>query len=228
MKKILVVIFTTLSLLTLAESSIPKISVQGIGSIEVKPDRVEINFSVVTEDENAEKAIEKNKAIMEKVKLKITELKINKNNIKTVDYSVNKISENYNTPNPIYKYQVRNSFLIEIEDIKNTENIVSKLQEVGINSISGMKFSSSKEKSIQSEVMVLAYKDAYEKANSVANSTGYVIEPLDLIYDYFPMRRNLSYNTNSLNIKSSKNTDLFIPEILNIEVNVKAVFQLKK
>ncbi|MGL6064480.1 MAG: SIMPL domain-containing protein [Fusobacteriaceae bacterium] len=228
MKKILVVIFTTLSMLTLAESNIPKISVQGIGNIEVKPDRVEINFSVITEDEITEKAVEKNKVIMEKVRLKIAELKIDKKNIKTIDYTVNKISENYNIPNPVYKYQVRNSFLIEIEDIKNTENIVSKLQESGVNSVSGMKFSSSKEKSIQSEAMILAYKDAYDKANSVAESTGYTIEPLDLVYDHFPMRRNFTYNTNSLSVKSTKTTDLFIPDILNIEVNVKAVFKLKK
>ncbi len=228
MKKIIATIFIAISMITFAESNIPQISVQGIGNIEVQPDRVEINFSIVTEEPEMEKAIEKNKNIMEKVRLTIDKLGINKNNVKTIDYTVNKISDNYNVTNPIYKYQVRNSFLIKIKNIKETENIVSKLQNSGVNSISGMKFSSSKEKNIQSEVMILAYKDAYEKANSVAKSTGYTIEPLDLIYDYFPMGRNYPYNMNNLNIKASRNTEFFIPNTLEIEVNVKAVFKLKK
>lgn len=222
MKKYIGILILTFSLISLGveKDSIPTISVQGVGTVKLTPDRGEVQFQVITSGKEVVLASEKNKKIMSEINEKISSLKIKKENIKTTDYSINKLDKVVNEK-IISEYEVRNGFQITVENISQVSKIVTELEKAGVNSVNGINFYSSKEKENQNQAMILAYKDALEKASIVAKSAGYKVSPQEITYDYFSPRGTY---LSSASLKNS--LEIFAPQSLDMSVNVRVVFRL--
>ncbi|MGL6167169.1 MAG: SIMPL domain-containing protein, partial [Fusobacteriaceae bacterium] len=203
----------------------PTVSIQGVGTIKLVPDRAEIQFQVITSNKDTTIASEQNKKIMTNVNKAINSLKINKENIKTTEYFVNKIEKMENNKTVSY-YEIRNGFQVVVEDISQISKIVSELEKSGVNGINGINFYSSKEKENQKQAMVLAYNDALEKAQAISKAAGYKVSPLEINYDYFSPRGMFPYSLNSASMKSS--LEIYTPQSLDVNVSVRAIFKMEK
>lgn len=219
MKKGIIGLFVVLSCLSYSQEE-QKISLQGHGNIQIQPDRAEIQFTVATSDVNLNRATLENEKIMNKLESKLKELKIEKKNIKTIGYNVFKEEQNDNKKTDL-KYNVRNSFMITLENMDKIGDTISNLESIGINEVGGVRFYSTKSEEKTKEAMVLAYKDAYEKGKAVAKAAGYnEIQPVDINYDYIPMGRPLGVSFAQM----KQSTQIYAPETLDLDVVVRVVF----
>ncbi|MGL4308087.1 SIMPL domain-containing protein [Cetobacterium sp. SF1] len=221
MKKVILATFFCVSLVSLAQDLEQKISLTGIGSIQLEPNKAQIQFSVLTENENLDKATKANVKIMEKVKSELKDLGIENQNVKTVNYNVGKLEKTEKNQKDIYA--VRNSFNVDLENLQIIGKVISTMEKAGVNEVGGIQFSSTEVNDKTKEAMVLAYKDAYRKAEAVANAAGYkVILPVDIAYDYMPMRGAgmMSF------VQNSPSTTVYVPNKLDLEVAVRTVFSI--
>lgn len=203
----------------------PLISLQGIGNIKLQPDRADIQFQVVTEGKDLSLASQENRKIMAQVDKTVTTLKISKENIKTTEYYINKVPQMMNNTTT-YTYEVRNGFIVTVENLDKVPEIISAFEKAGVNNISGLTFYSSRESENLSNAMILAYKDAYSKGLAVAKAAGFnKISPNEINYDYFSPRRNMPYNLDATLMKSS--LQIYTPQALDFTVNMRGSFKME-
>lgn len=228
MKKIIIFILIIFSLsFQIFSQDLPTIALQGKGNIKLEPDRAEILFQVITNGKDLSVISEENRVIMDRVNKTVDSLKIKKENIKTTEYSINKVAQFNNNNTPIYSYEVRNGFLVTVEDISQVAKFVTAFEKSGVNSVNNILFYSSKEDESQSKGMILAYKDAYSKALSLAKEAGFKsVFPKELGYDYFPVRRVTPYSMDAVAMKGSM--EIYTPQSLDFTVNVRAIFNMEK
>lgn len=226
-------IFTSLSLRSFA-GELPTVALQGKGTVKLEPNRAEILFQVITTGKELTSISEENRAIMERVTNTVNSLKIKKENIKTTEYSINKIAQFGNNGSvlnsdgtPIYSYEVRNGFLVTVENIVDVAKFISAFEKAGVNGVNNVTFYSSREEKSQGEGMVLAYKDAYSKALLLAKEAGFKsVSPKELNYDYFPVRRTAPFAMDGVAMKGAM--EMYTPQSLDFTVNVRAIFNMEK
>lgn len=227
MKKLIILMLAIFSFNAFSQENLPIVALQGKGNIKLEPDRAEILFQVITNGKELSIISEENRVIMDRVKKTVDSLKIKKENIKTTEYSINKIAQfdRNNTPN--YAYEVRNGFLVTVEDIKQVAKLITAFEKSGVNSVNNILFYSSKEEDSQNKAMVLAYQDAYSKAFNLAKEAGFKsVSPKELNYEYFPLRRNTPYSMDAAAMKGSM--EIYTPQSLDFTVNVRAIFNMEK
>lgn len=226
MKRFILLFFISLSFLTFSQENQPKIVVQGTGTIKTVPDRVVINFTVVTSDENPLIASETNKKIMVRVEETLVKLKIPKENLTTLGYTVVKEKSEKDEPaGKTEKYFVRNNLSLNFDDIDRIGQIISSLEEAGVNLIQGLNFYSSKSELLENEVLVKAYKNAFEKAQAIAKTAGYTIKPLEIVSDSFAPRVMFTENTS---VNSTASVQIYAPQTLNFIGNLRVTFLMEK
>lgn len=226
MKKLIVFMFAFFSFNVFSQDNFPTVALQGKGNIKLEPDRAEILFQVITNGKELSVISDENRIIMDKVKKSVEFLKIKKENIKTTEYSINKIAQFDRTNTPTYVYEVRNGFLVTVEDITQVTKFITTFEKAGVNSINNILFYSSKEEESQNKAMVLAYKDAHSKALNLAKEAGFKsVSPKELNYDYFPARRNTPYSMDAVAMKGS--LEIYTPQSLDFTVNVRAIFNME-
>ncbi|MCJ8343628.1 MAG: SIMPL domain-containing protein [Cetobacterium sp.] len=219
MKKLLLGLFICGSLVSYSQDIEQKISLRGSGKIQLVPNKAEIQFTVLTENKNLDKATKENTKVMNKVKENLEDLGIKNSNVKTINYNVEKIKEGEKKDQDVY--YVRNSFNIELENLKSLGKVISTLEKAGVNEVGGIEFTSTEINEKSKEAMVLAYKDAYNKAQAVAQAAGYkTIMPVDISYDYMPVRGlgMVSF------AESNSSNNIYVPNKLDVEVGVRTVF----
>ncbi|MGL4980390.1 MAG: SIMPL domain-containing protein [Fusobacteriaceae bacterium] len=227
MKKLITLMLVFLSLSLFSQENLPTISLQGKGNIKLEPDRAEILFQVVTNGQELSIISSDNRKIMDQVKKTVESLKIKKENIKTTEYSINKVPQYNNGNATTYTYEIRNGFLITVEDITQVAKFITTFEKAGVNGVNNILFYSSKEDKSQNEAMLLAYKDAYSKALNLAKESGFkIVTPKDLNYDYSPIRRNTPYSMDAVSMKES--SEIYAPQSLDFTVIVRAVFNMEK
>ncbi len=158
------------------------ISVEGIGSMTVEPDIVQISTGVVTMGEDAKVAQNENQEIMSKVISSIKANGVEDKDIKTVSYLV-RPDYDYTQGGKTFKgYEVRQLVQINVRDIENADKIINDAIESGANIQQDMQFRVSNYKEYYDEALDLAVTDSFEKAMNIAESHGMVIseEPVKL------------------------------------------------
>lgn len=226
MRKFILLFFILFSVFSFSQENQPKIIVQGTGTIKTIPDRVVINFTVVTSDENPLVASETNKKIMTRVEETLVKLKIPKENLTTLGYTVVKEKPGKDeSAEKIEKYFVRNNLSLNFDDIDRIGEIISALEQAGVNLIQGLNFYSSKSELLENEVLVKAYRNAFEKAQAIAKTAGYTIKPLEIISDSFAPRVMFTENTS---VNSNASVQIYAPQTLNFIGNLRVTFIMEK
>jgi len=153
------------------------VTVNGMGTVKVKPDIAYINIGVEIFDTDAKKAQDENAKLMDKVIDLVKKDGIKEEDIKTIGYNIYKSSKyepmSYGQKeNRIEGYYARNVVEITVRDINNVGKIVDTAGKAGANVISNIRFGISDEEKYYNEALKLAMKNASSKANTILSTFG--------------------------------------------------------
>lgn len=160
------------------EDSAPRVIVEGIGRLTAKPDEAEVRLGIVNEETYLKKAFEKQTKSMNEVISAIKDLGIKEDDIKTTHYSViprykdNKSIGGWGRQKPS-SFEVSHQLTVKIRDLQKVGDIIDTVIEQGAIFIYDLEFNSSKIEELEKEVRLKAAKNAREKAQILAEGTGF-------------------------------------------------------
>lgn len=151
------------------------VSVYTTANTELPPDIVEINISVQTEDaKSLQKAAEENKLISDKVYEVLSGMIDKKNGdfVKTSNYNASPIYSYKNDKKNLIKYQASNNVIVHTKNIQDAGKMIDKAISLGATNINDISFSISSYDKQCDELLSLAAKKAYTRAQLLATSAG--------------------------------------------------------
>ncbi|MBR2179239.1 MAG: SIMPL domain-containing protein [Selenomonadaceae bacterium] len=174
---ILLIPFLFLSLMTTrafaAEESIPTLSVNGEGIVEAAPDRAAISIGVVTQDKDASRAQSANAKAAQDIINSIVALGVERKNINTSDYTFRPTyRQDANRQNILNGYEVRNTVHVVLDNLDLVGKVIDTALNHGANNIDSLDFGIKNRKKLQDEALVLAIRDARQRADLVARELG--------------------------------------------------------
>ncbi|MBR2179577.1 MAG: SIMPL domain-containing protein [Selenomonadaceae bacterium] len=172
--------FLFLSLMTTKafaeEAKIPTLSVSGEGIIEAAPDRAAISIGVVTQDKDAARAQSANAKAAQDVINAIVVLGVDRKYINTSDYSFRPTyRQDANRQNVLNGYEVRNTVHVMLDNLDLVGKVIDTALNHGANNIDSLDFGIKNRKKLQDEALVLAIRDARQRADLVARELGKTI-----------------------------------------------------
>ncbi|WP_432408888.1 SIMPL domain-containing protein [Wukongibacter sp. M2B1] len=153
------------------------VTVNGEGTVKVKPDIAYINVGVEIFDTDAKKAQDDNAKLMDEVLNSIKKSGIKDEDIKTISYNIYK-STKYepasfgNKENRVEGYYSRNIVEVTIRDIEAVGKIADLAGDSGANIISNIRFGINDEDKYYEEALKLAMESAKGKAEALLSTFG--------------------------------------------------------
>ena len=174
---ILLIPFLMLSLMTTkvfaAEAKIPTLSVNGEGIVEAAPDMATISIGVVTQDKDAARAQSANAKAAQDIINSIVELGVERKKIGTSDYTFRPTyRQDANHQSILSGYEVRNTVHVILDDLDLVGKVIDTALNHGANSIDSLEFGIKNRKKLQDDALVLAIRDARQRADLVAREIG--------------------------------------------------------
>ncbi len=150
------------------------ITVEGSGSVSVKPDTVTIKFTIRTTDWNVNNAVERNASITTTVISSLTDNGISSENISTYDYNISQETYKQNNRDLPGQYTVNNMLNVSITNPDLTGTIIDTVVKNGSNSVllSSFDYSVSDPKSALTQARALAVQNAQDAASLIAGTSG--------------------------------------------------------
>ena len=163
-----------------AEEKMPTISVNGEGFIEVAPNCATISIGVLTQDKDASRAQTANAKTAQAVINSIVNLGIERKNINTSDYNFRPTyRQDENHRNVINGYSVSNSVYVVLDNLDLVGKVIDAALSNGANNIDSLDFGIKNRKKLQDEALLLAIRDAKQRAELVAHELGKSIVGID-------------------------------------------------
>ena len=176
----------------------PRILVNGEGSVNLAPDMAILTLSVSRQAETARAALDANSLAMSEVQKAMTTAGIETRDLQTSDFS---IQPNYfyppqkpsgkREPAQIVGYTVRNSLTVRVRDISSVGAILDKSVSLGVNEGGNIMFSNDDPSEAITQARVAAMKQAIDKATTLAQAagvrTGKLLEISEQSYSPRPM-----------------------------------------
>lgn len=164
-----------------------ELSVVGEGKIDVVPDTAYVDVGITVD--NVTTVIEAQNKINETNNKIITAMKklgINKNDIKTSNYSIypNYIYEG--SRNTINGYNGNVTIAIKVKNINQTTNVITEATKAGANQVQGTRFVIDKPENYRVKVRELAIANAKDQAQKLANSLGIKLGKISNIVELSP------------------------------------------
>lgn len=158
----------------------PQIQVNGVGKVNVTPDKVVIRVGVENRAEEAADAKKANdKAIAAIIKY-VKSMKIEDKDLQTQRVSLYK-SRDYEEKKDYFS--ASQTLSITLTDVSKYEKLMIGLTESGVNRIDGVDFQSSKTAMYEAEARTLAVKEAKQKATDYASALGQKVGKAILVSD---------------------------------------------
>lgn len=225
---ILVVFFTTMMEAQEQRAAlIPQISVTGEGKIKVVPDQAIVTLGVINSGKDAAEVKKLNDIIIDKV---IKFLK--KSGIPATDFKTNTVSLNksYDFEKKKGNYEANQILSITMKDLSKYDEMMTGLNEIGVNSIQGVEFKSSKMEVYEKDARIKAMLNAKQKASDYVSVLGQKVGKAILISDNSvtsyppPMYKTMAMGM--ANDAAAERTTLAVGEIV-IDANVTVSFILE-
>lgn len=150
------------------------IVVSGEGTVRVKPDMATANIGVDITAPSLTEATNQANTKMAAIIAKLKSLGVADNDLQTVNYSVNPITnqpKESSTPT-ITGYHVANQLRVTVRKIDDLGKILDAAVASGANNIYGVSFSVADPKTFQEQARAAAIKDAQDKASQLATDSG--------------------------------------------------------
>ena len=157
-----------------AESEkVPTLSVNGEGMVEAAPDRATISIGVLTQDREASRAQATNAKTAQDVINSIVALGVERKNINTSDYNFRPTyRQDENRRQEIYGYEVRNTVYVVLDNLDLVGKVIDAALNHGANNIDSLDFGIKNRKKLQDDALILAIRDARQRAELVARELG--------------------------------------------------------
>lgn len=167
----------------------PGITVQGSGSVNVRPDVGYLSLGVSAVRRESQAAITENARITNYVIAAIRAQNIAEKDIQTSEYSIEAsytqkqiIRNGATTTESLFRgYNVRNVVRVTVRDLENVGKIIDAAGKSGANARFDLSFGLRKDEKPRDEALRDAIGDAQRKANAVAKTLGREIELVSLV-----------------------------------------------
>jgi len=157
---------------------IPTFQVRGEGKVYAVPDTAEIYFSVITEGETTELALDQNSKKMDQVINHLKEKGIADKDLKTASFNIRPIYVYETNPRTntrervLSSYEVSNRVEVKIRDLGQVSSIIDGAIRSGANNVSRLEFLIDDEKELKKQAREIAVKEAEERAKELASVLG--------------------------------------------------------
>ncbi len=202
--------------------------IQGEGKIKVKPDIAVISLGIVTENKEIEKSQKENDLITNKVIKALKELGVDKEDIETTAYYINKTYDYVDGKQEFRGYEVRHYLQITIRDIKKVGKAYNVAVENGANLANDIIFNVSNAEMYYLQALNLAIQNAKQKAKSMAKTLGIILNkiPIKIIEESHGYGKEEKYKTSTLSLEDSINTPIQ-PKDVEIIARITTVFEYR-
>lgn len=156
---------------TQVEKSISKVTVNGSGTITLKPDVAYINIGINTKDKVASVAQDTNKEDMNNVIAALKKAGVKAENISTENYSIYKQFD-YEKDTKIEYINVNNTVKVKVKDLDLIGKLIDVSADAGANSINSIRFEVEDTTAAYNDALRLAMKDAKGKAIAIMGTFG--------------------------------------------------------
>jgi len=150
----------------------PKITVNGEAVVNVKPDKIVINFGIETWDTDIVVAKQKNNEILKRATAAMKESGVPQRDIQTDYLSIEPRWKSEYRKEDFLGYFVRNTVVVTLTDVAKVEKLVTEVLQAGVNYIHGIDFQTTEFKKYREQARELALKAAKEKADKMAAVLG--------------------------------------------------------
>lgn len=148
------------------------VSVNGAGSVSVKPDIAYINVGVETQNADAAVAQAENAEIMTKVMAALKEVGIAEDDIQTLSYNIYNRTDYNDSGEDTKYYQVNNTLKVTIRDVNAVGKVIDAATVAGSNEITSIQFGISNEEEVYQEALTAAMGNAKNKATTIMATFG--------------------------------------------------------
>lgn len=219
---ILLVLFCLLPVNTVLAESF-NIKVQGTGDVRVVPTKVQMWIGAQMDGDTAEQALTKSNETSQAI-IKVFSQFSPTEEIKTSEFHMYQRErwdeeERKSVPDG---FSVRQVFEVQITNLSEVGTFLDQAASAGANIMYGLQYGVQDYRTPKQEAFKLAMKDAWWKAELLAEANGahdLVLESVEETY-YF----GAEYGSESANLGSAK-SDPFMPGQLKVSVSVNAIFR---
>jgi uncharacterized protein len=170
------------------------ITVADRAEVKVAPDTAFVTFSVITKDKVARSAASVNANKTTAVIAAVTRAGIAESDIKTVDYSLEPVTEYIKGREVPMGYRASNSLRVRTKDIPKLGEMIDSAIAAGANNVQGVSFDVEDKKKLRQQALTLAVKKAEDKARAIAEAMGAKLGPA---------------------ISANESVDMYVPETRN-------------
>lgn len=154
------------------EALVPKIYTSAFAEKRVEPNMARVTFAVLTRASQAEKARNENAIKVTSIMDKLNKLKIQGDEVQTLDYSLREVISYDKGTSRIDAYEVINRLSIKVLDVKNLGKIVDHLVPLGANRVEQIEFDIAERNDVYKELLEEATAQARDKALHIAEAGG--------------------------------------------------------
>jgi uncharacterized protein len=154
------------------EGNVPTMNVQGEGKVETVPDEAIIRFGVTSDERTLSKAYSDNTEKMNNVIMSVKKKGVEAKDITTSSYNVFPVYPRDDTgrqiPGKPVSFRVSQELTVKVREVAKTGEIIDEVVSGGVNTFSGIQFTSGKMDKLETEARIEAAKDAERKAQILA------------------------------------------------------------
>ena len=152
------------------------ITVMAEGKASAEPDLAMINIGVENREAEAQKAARENNDRMTAVMAALQEMGIPKEDVQTVNYSIQAEIDWENEEHRVIGYVVNNSVLVKLRDMDKVGDVIDAVTEAGANNVYGIQFTFDDPSALREQARADAMADALKKAEALARLAGVDLE----------------------------------------------------
>jgi uncharacterized protein len=154
-----------------------RLKVSGEGEVAVPPDLVSVHLGVITESKELISAQQQNAAIAEKVINNLVSLGVDKQQIQTFDYRIDSEYDFDQGKQTFRGYKISHIFQVKLKDLSLIGKVVDSAVQNGVNYVSNIVFTSSKNELYYQQALAAAIQNAIVKANTITNTLKVTLKP---------------------------------------------------
>jgi uncharacterized protein YggE len=195
-----------------------QLTLQGEGTVTVKPDVVVITLGVSTENEKVTEAQTENAQKSATLLQTLQQLGIQPEEIQTISYTITP-EYNYIDGKALLRgYRIEHLYEITVLNVQKAGEVYAEAVEAGANIARGLSFRISNPEPYYKQALTLAIQQAQEKAKTVAGALGVNVNPV-------PFTVTEESNSPSQEVAfSAKATPSIEPGMLSITATVRTIF----
>lgn len=211
------------------------LTVNGSGKVSIKPDVAYIQLGVRTLNQDAKKAQEENKTIMNKVLPKLKSLGIEEKDIQTSSYNIHPRYNYQNNKETLEGYEVENMLRVTVRKIDKVGDILDAVAKEGVNRTYGISFGILDMDAAYKQALQKAIDDAKGKADVMAKQASVTLKKPVAIYEgsapqsIYQYQRDfgVSYDmAEKANLAAAAGVPIASGE-LEVQANVTIVYQMQ-